>query len=151
LLGGLDDRASDHKQWEAEFRVAAARRLPMLCANPDIKMFGAEGFLPGPGALAQFYESLGGAVTYVGKPHCAIFTAALHRLGDPPPSRVLMVGDSLQHDIRGGRSAGLLTVLITSGVHAAALTHVNERAAAIRGLATAEIEVPHWAMERLVW
>jgi HAD superfamily hydrolase (TIGR01459 family) len=151
LLGGLDDAASDHRQWEAEFRTAAARHLPLLCANPDIKMFGAQGFLPGPGALAQFYETLGGTVSYVGKPHRAIFTAALHRLGDPPPSRVLMVGDSAQHDICGGRGVGLLTVLVTSGVHAATLAHVNDRAAAIRGLATTENEIPHWAMERLAW
>jgi HAD superfamily hydrolase (TIGR01459 family) len=151
LLGGLDDAGSDRRQWEAEFRAAAARRLPMLCANPDIKMFGAQGLIPGPGALARFYESLGGTVAYIGKPHRAIFAAALHRLGGPPPSRVLMVGDSAQHDIRGGRGAGLLTALVTSGVHAAALAHVNDRAAAIRGLAAAENEIPHWAIERLAW
>ena len=127
------------------------RRLPLLCANPDVKMFGAQGFLPGPGALAQFYESLGGEVTYIGKPHRAIFVAALHLLGDPPPSRVLMVGDSVNHDIAGGNGVGLLTALITSGVHAAALAHASDRAAAIRGLSATPNEIPHWAMERLAW
>ncbi|HVY98109.1 MAG TPA: TIGR01459 family HAD-type hydrolase [Dongiaceae bacterium] len=151
LQGGLDDAASEHKQWEAEFRKAAARGLPMLCANPDVKMFGAQGFLPGPGALAAFYESLGGTVAYIGKPHRAIFTAALHQLGDPDPSRVLMVGDSVLHDIAGGRGAGLLTALITSGVHKAALAHAHDRVAAIRGLTAAENEVPHWAMAHLAW
>jgi len=151
LLGGLDDAASDQKQWEPEFRAAAARHLPLLCANPDIMMFGAHGFLPGPGALAAFYASLGGEVTYIGKPHRAIFTAALHRLGNPSPDRVLMIGDSVKHDILGGRSAGLLTLLITSGVHHAALEHTHDRAAAIRGLAADETEIPHWAMERLAW
>jgi HAD superfamily hydrolase (TIGR01459 family) len=151
LLGGLDDAASDHRQWEAEFRQAAARRLPLLCANPDITMFGAHGFLPGPGALAAFYASLGGEVTYIGKPHAAIFNAALRALGNPPPSRVLMIGDSVKHDIAGGRGAGILTLLITSGVHHAALEHANDRAAAVRGLAATDREIPHWAMERLVW
>jgi len=151
LLGGLDDAASDHKQWESEFRRAVAQQLPMLCANPDVKMFGANGFLPGPGALAQFYESLGGEVTYIGKPHRAIFTAALHLLGDPPPSRVLMIGDSIHHDVTGGRGVGVLTLLITSGVHHAALEHTNDRAAAIRGLAARDSEIPDWALERLVW
>ena len=151
LLGGLDDAASDHRQWEAEFRQAAARRLPMLCANPDVTMFGVHGFLPGPGALAAFYASMGGDVTYIGKPHRAIFTAALRQLGNPPPSRVLMVGDSVKHDIAGGHGAGLLTVLITSGIHHAALEHANDRAAAVRGLTTVETEIPHWAMERLAW
>jgi HAD superfamily hydrolase (TIGR01459 family) len=151
LLGGLDDAASDHRQWEAELRRAAAQQLPMLCANPDVKMFGAHGFLPGPGALARFYESLGGAVTYIGKPHRAIFTAALHVLGDPSPSRVLMIGDSIHHDVAGGRGVGVLSLLITSGVHHAALEHANDRAAAIRGLAVRDDEIPHWAMERLAW
>jgi HAD superfamily hydrolase (TIGR01459 family) len=151
LLGGLDDAASDQKQWGAEFRQAAARHLPMLCANPDVTMFGANGFLPGPGALAAFYASLGGDVTYIGKPHRAIYTAALHQLGNPPPSRVLMVGDSVKHDIAGGHGVGLLTALITSGIHHAALEHANDRAAAIRGLTTVATEIPHWAMERLAW
>jgi HAD superfamily hydrolase (TIGR01459 family) len=151
LLGGLDDAASDHRQWEAEFRRAAAQQLPMLCANPDVRMFGAHGFLPGPGALAHFYESLGGEVAYIGKPHRAIFTAALHALGDPSPSRVLMIGDSIHHDVAGGRGVGVLTLLIASGVHHAALEHANDRAAAIRGLAARDGEIPHWAMERLTW
>lgn len=151
LLGGLDDAASEHKQWEDEFRRAAARRLPMLCANPDVTMFGAHGFLPGPGALAQFYETLGGTVTYIGKPHRAIFTAALRSLGDPSPGRVLMVGDSVKHDVAGGRGVGLLTVLITSGIHQSALAHASDRAAAVRGLAAGEDQVPHWAMDRLAW
>lgn len=151
LLGGLDDAASDSKQWETEFRLAAQRGLPMLCANPDITMFGTHGFLPGPGALAEFYASLGGRVIYIGKPHRAIFTAALRQLGDPPASRVLMVGDSVKHDIVGGNGAGLLTLLITSGVHRAALEHANDRAAAVRGLATGAGEIPYWAMTHLAW
>jgi HAD superfamily hydrolase (TIGR01459 family) len=151
LLGGLDDAASEHRQWETAFRIAAERGLPMLCANPDITMFGADGFLPGPGALAEFYASLGGKVVYVGKPHRAIFTAALRQLGDPPPSRVLMVGDSLKHDIAGARGAGLIPVLITSGIHRAALEHATDRAAAVRGLAASAGEIPHWAMRHLAW
>jgi hypothetical protein len=45
----------------------------------------------------------------------------------------------------------LLTVLITSGIHHAALEHAHDRAAAVRGLAMVETEIPHWAMERLAW
>ena len=36
------------------------------------------------------------------------------------PGRVCVIGDSLTHDIAGGRAMGLATALITSGVHAQA-------------------------------
>ena len=63
------------------------------CANPDLVMFSARGLVPAPGALAVFYQSLGGTVKFVGKPHAPIFAAALERLGNPVPERVLVVGD----------------------------------------------------------
>jgi HAD superfamily hydrolase (TIGR01459 family) len=145
-LAGLDDLSTDPEDWRQEIEGYAARGLPMLCANPDLTMFTANGLLPAPGALARLYAELGGTVHYVGKPHAAIFAAALRQLGDPKPQRVLMVGDSLDHDVEGGRRAGMLTALITAGVHAKAL----ERAT-IHDLAGDPMRVPDWAMARLTW
>jgi HAD superfamily hydrolase (TIGR01459 family) len=98
LLAGLDDDQTDFGAWRERLEGAAVRHLPMLCANPDLTMFTARGLLPAPGALAQSYESLGGKVAYIGKPHPVIFAAALQALGNPKPERVLMIGDSLDHD-----------------------------------------------------
>lgn len=151
LLAGLDDAATDIAAWRDRLAGAAARRLPMLCANPDLTMFTAQGLLPAPGALAQAYESLGGQVAYIGKPHRAIFEAALQALGKPAPERVLMVGDSLDHDILGGRGAGVLTLLITSGVHREALAGATDLTASLRRMAGSEARMPHWAIDRLVW
>jgi HAD superfamily hydrolase (TIGR01459 family) len=145
-LAGLDDLATDPEDWRQEMEGYAGRGLPMLCANPDITMFTGKGLLPAPGALARLYSQLGGAVHYVGKPHPAIFDAALRQLDDPKPARVLMVGDSLDHDVEGGRRAGMLTVLITAGVHAKAL-----EGATIRDLAGDATREPDWAMPRLRW
>ena len=50
-------------------------------------------------------EELGAA-----KPDPAFFAAVLRALGDPPKDRVLMVGDNLATDVRGGLEAGLPTV-----------------------------------------
>ena len=50
-------------------------------------------------------EELGAA-----KPDPAFFSAVLRALGDPPRSRVLMVGDNLATDVRGGLASGLPTV-----------------------------------------
>lgn len=45
----------------------------------------------------------------VSKPSAAIFDIAFECLGQPARSEVLMVGDSLSSDIRGGRNAGVAT------------------------------------------
>jgi HAD superfamily hydrolase (TIGR01459 family) len=151
LLAGLDDAASEPEFWRERLTEAAQRRLPMLCANPDLMMFGATGLLPAPGALARFYETLGGEVAYVGKPHAPIFAAALDRLDDPDPRRVLMIGDSLDHDIAGARAAGMLTLLLSAGVHGGTLVNAPDEAAAIRRLAGSDARMPHWTMTHLAW
>jgi HAD superfamily hydrolase (TIGR01459 family) len=151
LLGGLDEIASEPEHWRDDLTAAAARRLPMLCANPDLTMFGAGGLIPAPGALAAFYQSLGGAVKFVGKPHAPIFAAALERLDNPKPQRVLVVGDSLDHDIAGGRAAGMLTALVRSGVHREALAQTVDLPHAVGRLAGSEAHTPHWTIEHLIW
>ncbi|MGY8668053.1 TIGR01459 family HAD-type hydrolase [Bradyrhizobium sp. UFLA05-109] len=151
LLAGLDDDVAEPEHWRARFVTAAARRLPMLCANPDLAMFSANGLIPAPGALARFYEKLGGAVAFVGKPHAPIFEAALEQLGHPDPKRVLMIGDSLDHDVAGARAKGMLTLLLGAGVHRDALAGAPDLPAAIRMLAGSEGAAPNWLMNHLTW
>jgi HAD superfamily hydrolase (TIGR01459 family) len=151
LLSGLDDEVAEPERWRECLTTPAARKVPMLCANPDLVMFGAKGLIPAPGALAAFYQSLGGTATFVGKPHAAIFAAALERLENPDPQRVLVVGDSIAHDIAGGRAAGMLTLLIRSGVDGEKLMHASDLRQAIRTMAGLEAGTPHWTMDYLVW
>jgi HAD superfamily hydrolase (TIGR01459 family) len=150
-LAGLDEYTAYLEGWREDLERFAARRLPMLCANPDMTMFTPRGLMPAPGALAQLYTKLGGEVHYVGKPHPAIFAAALKQLGCPGPERVLVIGDSLHHDIAGGRRAGMLTALITAGVHAKALRGARDVVAAVRDLAGDPTHLPHWVISRLIW
>jgi HAD superfamily hydrolase (TIGR01459 family) len=150
LLGGLDDAAAEPERWREWLSTAAARGLPMLCANPDLVMFGGRGLIPAPGALAAFYQWLGGTATYVGKPHAPMFTAALERLGNPDPHRVLVIGDSLDHDIAGGRAAAMLTLLVSSGAHRETLADAAELPA-IRAAAGSETRMPDWTMKHLAW
>jgi HAD superfamily hydrolase (TIGR01459 family) len=151
LLGGLDDSATEPEQWRECLTEAAARRLPMLCANPDLVMFGVTGLIPAPGALAAFYQRLGGTVLFVGKPHAPMFAAALERLGHPSPERILVIGDSLDHDIVGGRAAGMLTLLIGSGAHRETLAQSNDLSQATRDVAGTNSRIPHWTMKHLAW
>ena len=150
-LASLDETNANPEDWRDDLEGFAARSLPMLCANPDLTMFTPKGLLPAPGALARLYVQLGGTVHYIGKPHATIFAAALRLLGDPKPERVLVVGDSLDHDVAGGRRAGMLTALVTAGVHGKTLANARDLAAAIRDLAGDPLGMPDWAIPRLIW
>jgi HAD superfamily hydrolase (TIGR01459 family) len=151
LLGGLHDDPAEPERWRAQLTAAAARQLPMLCANPDLVMFGVAGLIPAPGALAAFYHSLGGTVLFVGKPYPPMFAAARDQLGRPPPGRILVIGDSLDHDIAGGRTAGMLTLLIGSGAHRATLAQASDLPRAIKTVAGTAARMPHWTMDHLTW
>jgi HAD superfamily hydrolase (TIGR01459 family) len=151
FLAGLDDECAASEAWRPLLAQAQRRNLPMLCANPDLTMFAATGLVPAAGALGQFYESLGGQVHYVGKPHAPIFAAARRILGEPAADRVLVVGDSLDHDIVGGNGAGMLTALIVSGVHAATLSAAADPAQAVLRLAGDSAHLPHWILPDLRW
>jgi len=62
--------------------------------------------------LEHFFDLLvSSASTGIRKPDPGIFQYALRRL-DFSPSEAVIVGDSERHDIRGGKSAGLQTVLV---------------------------------------
>lgn len=91
-------------------------RLPAICCNPDKLMLTPSGLQPAPGAIAALYEELGGQVTWIGKPYPEIYRHAARRLGNP--QRILCVGDSAEHDVAGGRAAGLGTLLVMTGVSA---------------------------------
>lgn len=108
---GLDD----YKAW---LRPAAARGVPMLCSNPDISMLTPQGTKPGAGRIAMLYQDLGGKVDWVGKPYPLIYRLARTLLAGIPPDRILCIGDSPAHDIRGGADAGLRTALVRTGLHA---------------------------------
>ena len=89
----------------------------MMCINPDMEMLTAVGKCPGAGRIAQLYESLGGKVEWVGKPHPAIYAAAAALVSGIPADRIVCVGDSPAHDIVGGRAAGHATALVRTGIH----------------------------------
>jgi ribonucleotide monophosphatase NagD (HAD superfamily) len=115
---------------------------------------GQPALLAGPGAVAALYAGLGGPVHHVGKPHAPIYAHCLAVLGNPAPSRVLAVGDSLDHDILGGNRAGMPTVLIADGVHAPRLLPAATPAALAAGvlrLAPSESRQPCWVLRSLAW
>jgi HAD superfamily hydrolase (TIGR01459 family) len=98
---------------------ARGRDLPMVCANPDLVVIHAGRPALCAGALAEEYERLGGRVRWHGKPHPSVYDSCLDLLGTGDRRRILAIGDSLRTDIAGAAKAGIDSLLIAGGVHAA--------------------------------
>ena len=133
LLCGVGD-AEVAEHYDREFAVAASRGLPMICANPDIVRLTAAGLKPSCGAFARRYEAMGGAVRWLGKPYPEVYRACLRLLGLRGRRATAVVGDSLDHDVAGGHGAGLATVFVTGGIHAAEFAQDADRDSLLRTL-----------------
>lgn len=118
LLMGLPDTAAEDA-YDDLLSTALRRNLPVLCSNPDRGAPRADGAIVlSPGALAHGYVERGGHVRFIGKPDSAVFRVVETAL-DLPPEALLMVGDSLEHDIAGAAAAGWRSVFVRGGLHAA--------------------------------
>ncbi len=135
---------------------AKLRRLPLVCANPDIVVQGPGGkLLWCAGALAKLYEELGGEALYAGKPHPPIYDLAMSRLealtGAPVDrSRVLAVGDGPATDLLGAQQEGLDALFITGGIHGEDIADPSDRSQVDAFLAGEGTAARHVA-PALVW
>jgi HAD superfamily hydrolase (TIGR01459 family) len=98
--------------------AALARRLPMVCANPDLTVMRGADVLICAGSLAQAYEADGGEVRWHGKPFPGVYRTCLALLGVADKGRILGVGDSPRTDVAGANGAGLDSLLVAGGLHA---------------------------------
>jgi len=84
--------------------------------NPDRTLPSERGEMPGNGATLAYLEASTDVVpVIIGKPQSAMFDVALAAMG-AELGRVATLGDRLETDILGGQSAGLLSILVLSGV-----------------------------------
>ena len=121
MVIGIESPRMTLADYEPLLAAGAARKLPMVCANPDVTRPSPDGLVDAPGALARRYEALGGEVFYHGKPYPAIYAACLEALAGCARDRVVAVGDSLEHDILGASRVGLRSAFVAGGIHAADL------------------------------
>ncbi len=97
---------------------ALRRGVPFLVVNPDVEMLTPAGLRPSAGAIGREIASRGGQVTCLGKPGREIFRMALAKAGTRASPRVLVIGDSPEHDLAGAASAGLSGMLVGTGIAA---------------------------------
>lgn len=96
------------------------RGAGLLATNPDNWCpVGPEKTRPGTGATASFLEaSTGRRAYYVGKPNGYMFHRARRKLTDislVKPDNVVMIGDTMETDIRGAFESGMQSYLVLSG------------------------------------
>lgn len=152
-LAAMDDR-QDERFYEHLIRAGCHLDIPLICANPDLVRITPEGLKPSAGKLAQRYAEAGGRVWMIGKPYPEIYSACKRLAHAEKRTRLLAMGDSLEHDIRGGNAAGMDTLLITGGVHADAFNTPQFHKNPLNVLSELTTDVaclPNWIMPTLQW
>jgi HAD superfamily hydrolase (TIGR01459 family) len=123
IVTDLDDDSETPEDYTDRVSVWLARKLPMVCANPDRVVEHGNQLIYCGGALADLYEARGGRIHMAGKPYRPIYDKALQEAeaaaGRPlERSRILAIGDSVRTDAIGAANAGLDLLFVTGSIHA---------------------------------
>lgn len=120
--GLFDDESETPEDYVKLLSWAHALNLPLVCANPDIRVRRGTRMIYCGGALAHRYEDMGGEVIYAGKPHDPIYRLSRVWLAeivgyeiDKP--RILAVGDNIHTDLLGAQNQGYDCLFVAEGVH----------------------------------
>jgi len=153
LTGALsqEDRVEDYDDL---LDAAVARRLPMVCANPDLEVIRGGKREICAGAIALSYENKGGEVRYHGKPHQDVYEVCLSALGGVAPDRVAGIGDSFRTDIAGALASGMGAIFVVGGIHEDELGVYADKQALgeqVTRLGQEAKAVPQAALQRLIW
>jgi HAD superfamily hydrolase (TIGR01459 family) len=117
-----DDRSEVAEDYRPLLEDALQRRLPFVCANPDLVVDVGGTLYLCAGAIADIYQHMGGEVFWAGKPHSSAYLTALAaaervRGIAVARDRVLVIGDALRTDLEGARRFGLDALFIAGGIH----------------------------------
>ncbi len=156
--GLFDDEHEHPNDYRDRLAIAAARNIPMVCANPDRVVQRGDKLIYCAGALADVYTALGGKVFMAGKPFSPIYDLALEEaarlVGRPlDRSRVLAVGDGLITDVAGAQGQGLDCLFIAAGIHAGDVLDPDGKldGASVSTLLAASGLGAAYAISHLVW
>ena len=158
VCSGLeDDEAETPEDYRGRLELMLARKLFMVCGNPDVVVERGSTLVYCAGAIADLYATMGGDVLYAGKPYRPIYDMALARAETAAGrkialDRVLAVGDSVRTDLKGARTFGIDFLFVTSGIHAEELgSREQPDDAALTATFTAAGAMPKAVMRELRW
>jgi len=114
VVAGLD-LAFDYTKLAAA-TTAIHRGARFIATNADATLPVEGGLAPGAGSIvAAIAVASGQLPTVIGKPETPLLVQSLHRM-DVSAADAVMIGDRLDTDILAGHRAGMLTVLVLTGV-----------------------------------
>jgi HAD superfamily hydrolase (TIGR01459 family) len=155
--GLFNDDGETPEDYRTTFEKTLARKMFLLCANPDIVVERGTQLIYCAGALAELYHAMGGTVAYTGKPHPAIYQEALKRAAvargaEALLNRVVAIGDSIRTDMKGAAAFGIDSIFVTDGIHAEEFgTRGAPDMAALRMVLGREGVTPTATMRKLAW
>jgi HAD superfamily hydrolase (TIGR01459 family) len=120
--GPFDDETETAEDYRGMMLQARERKLPLICANPDIVVERGDRLVYCAGAIAELYRELGGEVIFYGKPHRPIYQRAIELAAERQShpielKRVLAIGDSVRTDLAGAHGFGIDCLFVTRGIH----------------------------------
>jgi HAD superfamily hydrolase (TIGR01459 family) len=120
--GLVDDANEQVESYRPLIEQGVSRRLPFVCANPDLVVDVGDTRYLCAGSIAAEYERCGGPVFWAGKPHPSAYAAALRRAtqlrgAEPERARILAIGDALRTDLAAAQRMGIDALFIASGIH----------------------------------
>jgi len=118
IIAGSESDTKSLNYYTSLLEPMANKGVPAFCTNPDLVMLTPNGTSFGAGLIAKKYEEMGGSVTWFGKPHPLIYKFALNKIPNIEPQKVLCIGDSVEHDIRGSFNANCSSALVKTGIAA---------------------------------
>ena len=118
IIAGSETDSKPLNYYTSLLEPMANKGVPAFCTNPDIVMLTPNGTSFGAGLIAKEYEEMGGSVTWFGKPHPLIYKFALNKIPEIKSTKVLCIGDSVKHDIRGTFNANCSSALVKTGIAA---------------------------------
>jgi HAD superfamily hydrolase (TIGR01459 family) len=157
IVTDLDDDDQTPDDYNDRITIWLARKLPMICANPDRVVEHGDRLIYCGGALADLYEARGGMIHMAGKPYRPIYDEALKAAEQAAGrqldrGRILAIGDSVRTDAIGAANAGLDLLFVTGSIHAGELDAFGSPdPAAIRSLVAPSGARLKAFMPRLAW
>jgi len=154
LFSGMyDDMVETPDDYHDMLSGFLARGLPLLCPNPDRTVQFGDKVIYCAGAVAEKYESMGGQVIWVGKPHPMVYDRARAMLADMTgldAPRFLAIGDGPKTDIPGAEASGIDALFIGGGLAGASGANIDTPEA-IADILAAENTQCRYAIRHLVW
>lgn len=130
LLSSYRDEDEDFSEIISKLKEAKNYTLPVVCANPDVTVFHGLKRRFCAGYFAAEYEKIGGKVFYFGKPHSLVYeyiSSLLFKEGFIDNKKFLMIGDTLETDIKGASDFGIDTLQVLTGNGSSVLKNLEKQ------------------------